>query len=582
MDLILTFLNDLQPLLDWFFDLFKYDWIPILLSLILLGLGIIVFITYAFIKSNKLRKDLSDINSYIYRTFNKDKTDNQDILYDAFPALEQKFLKLSSLKHAWEEFDETLLKPREKGFIKNTIQPSKFFNEELIEGQFSQRTMMGWPNIFVALGLLFTFIGLVAALKTTASAFDKSLVLDEQQQIIITKESLEDSLPKLNDYKGGNIELILETPEGTKIRWAVSSYLQVKNLIKNHNDGSIEVALENLLKVATFKFVTSVVGIFISIFLLLFFRIIIGNLNNKIRILCNELEGMLEWHPAESIQERIFTELQRQTYPIEKFAEDLGTAIGNKMQPIAENINNLADKISSLNQEGLNDMIENFFKGASGETKDMMANLTEKLNDVGQQVAGMTTGMSQSGENFTAKVADSTEKLQNVINELSEKLSEQSKIIADFSTSTQNVSSSLDSTASGFTQTADKLGEVSNKMEDTFTSLESSITELTNFRENLTNLVSQINQSTEAIQSAWTTYEERFKDVDTNLVNAGQQFAEVIVARQKDSLEHIKTASDAMDKGVTSLRGVIEELNNTIGDFKEELENSRKPDNPNN
>ena len=47
----------------------------------------------------------------------------------------------------------------------------------------------------------------------------------------------------------------------------------------------------------------------------------------------------------------------------------------------------------------------------------------------------------------------------------------------------------------------------------------------------------------------------------------------------KNSQDHIKDAAEAMDKGVTSLRGVIEELNNTIGDFKEELENNKPTDN---
>ena len=541
------------------------------------------FFWFAIIKSRKLRKDLNNINNYISGVFNKDKKTNMEMLYDSYPGLEKQFLNSNSLRHAWEEFDETLLMPREKGNIKNTLQPSRFFNDDLLEGQFNQRAMMGWPNIFVALGLLFTFIGLVAALKTTASAFDTNVKIEfGQEEILITKESLEDEEDKLKNYKDedGVLTLILSSPSGKKLSKSIANKEEANNLIKIHKDGSIEVALENLLKVATFKFVTSVIGIFISIFLLLSFRAIIKNLNRKITILCESLDRILEFQPAERIQESIYRELQRQTNPIEKFSEDFGTAMAQQFQPVGESIDKLADKLSSLNQDGLNEMIEKFFKGASGETKDMMENLTEKLNAVGENVVGMTNGMSQSGENFTSKVADSTEKLQNVINDLSDKLGEQSKIIADFSASTQNISSSLDSTATGFIQTADKFDEVSTKMESTFTSLENSITELTNFRENLTNLVEGINKSTQAIQSAWTVYEERFKDVDTTLVNAGQQFAEVIVANQKNSQEHIKDAADAMDKGVTSLRGVIEELNNTIGDFKEELENNRKPDSP--
>jgi len=67
---------------------------------------------------------------------------------------------------AWKEFEETLVRfPTEDGRtpIKNAVRPSNFFN--LADMGVSTSFWRAWPGVFVTVGLLLTFLGLIAALN---------------------------------------------------------------------------------------------------------------------------------------------------------------------------------------------------------------------------------------------------------------------------------------------------------------------------------------------------------------------------------------------------------------------------------
>ena len=70
------------------------------------------------------------------------------------------------LVNAWREFNETALPPpTDSGVLRNTERPAVFFNREdlgLEAGIWRQV-----PALFVSIGLLLTFLGLVAALEQT-------------------------------------------------------------------------------------------------------------------------------------------------------------------------------------------------------------------------------------------------------------------------------------------------------------------------------------------------------------------------------------------------------------------------------
>ena len=75
------------------------------------------------------------------------------------------------LVNAWREFNETALPPAaDSGVLRNTVRPDVFFNREdlgLEAGMWRQV-----PALFVSIGLLLTFLGLVAALEQTGRVLE--------------------------------------------------------------------------------------------------------------------------------------------------------------------------------------------------------------------------------------------------------------------------------------------------------------------------------------------------------------------------------------------------------------------------
>ena len=71
------------------------------------------------------------------------------------------------LANAWAEFEETLVRSSTvngRTEIGNTVRPSNFFN--LSDLGVSTGFWRAWPGVFVTVGLLLTFLGLIAALNT--------------------------------------------------------------------------------------------------------------------------------------------------------------------------------------------------------------------------------------------------------------------------------------------------------------------------------------------------------------------------------------------------------------------------------
>ena len=83
---------------------------------------------------------------------------------------------------AWKEFSETLVSsPEENGRtdIGNTVRPSNFFN--LSDLGVSTGFWRAWPGVLVTVGLLLTFLGLIAALGTIA----KEEITDESLSTLL-------------------------------------------------------------------------------------------------------------------------------------------------------------------------------------------------------------------------------------------------------------------------------------------------------------------------------------------------------------------------------------------------------------
>lgn len=136
----------------------------------LIVLGIIVSLQLSRIYS-KRRSLILNLKKKLAENKNRqDFTDNIE-------SVSQLFFSNKLFKQAWYEFQETLIYPpgnhlfREARYevIQNTRRPHEYFNLNVIPDLRVKPFVA--PSTFVAVGLIMTFLGLVAALTDAASAF---------------------------------------------------------------------------------------------------------------------------------------------------------------------------------------------------------------------------------------------------------------------------------------------------------------------------------------------------------------------------------------------------------------------------
>ena len=284
----------------------------------------------------------------------------------------------SRLATAWSEFKETALQPSPRtGVLRNTVRPAAFFNREdlgLEAGIWRQV-----PAYFVSVGLLLTFLGLIAALDQTGD--------------------------------------VLGSPSpGT---------------------GTTVVAgLKELLQIASAKFIMSLTGLFCSIVFSLVLRFLAKWKDRALQALCEVIEDGCDYLSEQDVLRQLLDQTEEQTAHLQTFstelvaqvarplAEDLPTAIRESlteaMQPVIENISRgthrgidaLAGRVSDQLVEGVQSSVVAMnatIEGVRGaleavtlrldqSTGAMSENVGKAVESLGSQIDTLKVAMASSAE----------------------------------------------------------------------------------------------------------------------------------------------------------------------------------------
>jgi hypothetical protein len=238
------------------------------------------------------------------------KINDRKEFYEQYESIGSLFLEDKVFHNAWAEFDETVIIETEKERITTSKRPHDYFNEHsIISPRINLRLLHAVPNYLVGLGLLFTFIGLIAAIHFAAAG--------------------------------------LGSPDGGK------------------------QALKDLLQMASVKFFSSITGLLCSILLSIIQKRWLNALNKKIYAICRKIEELTN---SITIEQLLFDgrkDQQEQTSTLKHLAteiamqisgalaEKLPSSVALAMQPLAEALNNAAQKLSSANSDGLQEMLNN-------------------------------------------------------------------------------------------------------------------------------------------------------------------------------------------------------------------------------
>ncbi|MEI6984623.1 MAG: hypothetical protein WCK65_00700, partial [Rhodospirillaceae bacterium] len=249
------------------------------------------------------------------------------------------------LAHGWSEFIDTCLFTNKDGVvnIEISIRPDVYINlEDAEHSGLSIKWFHGLSGIFVGIGLLLTFIGLVAALYFSSSA----------------------------------INLVIDGASG------IAAADQTK---------AIQRALAQLLNTATFKFLTSIAGLGCSIVLGFYDRKWANLLEEKFQDLCCELERCTLVVTPEQLANRQYLKQCVQTELLHGLPDTLikgfERVVGKALSPVVEKLDEAIQAIISTRQAPLQAMIEEFGTAVSAAAGREMRAVAETMAVLPDQIS---------------------------------------------------------------------------------------------------------------------------------------------------------------------------------------------------
>jgi ABC-type transporter Mla subunit MlaD len=526
------------------------------------------------------------------------------------------------LRRAWEEFRETIVDLSAEE-LQNSARPEHFF----VNLGENHRALNWFANIFIAAGLLFTFLGIIAALSTL-------------------------------DFSGGA--------------------------------DAMQERLNELMKVAGAKFWASVGGIVASIILRSYDYRFGKRINDGLSTLCDKLEHGLAYLPPQRIANDQLEQLKEQTPALRAFSEQLAAALDGalekQMAPMITHLGSIQqgiDKISGGGGDAVRDAITSSagaemaslaeaigamtfsmasmserlekqsgeadrqieeavrrFGQASEEMRTAFGDLNrnfgviadrmreeneqasalarqrmdELLTSLGSTLDNMKVGLAaaaaQLGEasagaaNDAAKIgqeameksfSEFVERFNGAGSPLVMSMKEASKAIsgsADSMATAQNAigdhARAIEQVAGRSSDLAAAFGTVANDVEAAATPVRQSALSIAeavksveavvlknaqsseDTREEMRDLAASLNQTASAASSAWSEYRARFEEVDRSLGSALQKITDAAGSHATNLNERVGQIDRALGDGVAQLAGALEPLT-TLRDTVEEL-----------
>jgi archaellum component FlaC len=260
---------------------------------------------------------------------------------------------LDKIGNAWQEFSETLQKPKvlDDGVLspcENTERPHEFFNlHDLHMGPHFTKAL---PSVFIAIGLSLTFLGLISALSSAV-------------------ESIESA--------GGNTQ-------------------------------SIQASISGLLNAASAKFYASLFALFTSIVLTLEIKGFTSKIENELKGLNGAIESGVRHLTLESLTVESNRILHNQLSQLQTFNTDLAMKVGQEVQqslertlsPLVERMADMGADINESNIQNLTKITEEVTKGIQGAAGESMERVARTLDAVSDKLGGLTDILSGALSSF--------------------------------------------------------------------------------------------------------------------------------------------------------------------------------------
>ena len=518
-----------------FFSIFRSDQTAGLIAVSMLGVATIITYSFYVRTYRPLRKDIANAS----RAFSA--SGHPESFAGIYNRVEETLNESRFLAPIWFEFRETMSRAeRQDGTViwQNTKRPQDYFTADAISKQRGSINAIDfWPNTFVGIGLLVTFLGLTVAVKDTAFAIKSA---------------------------SGNVEEVLG-------------------------------ALEGLLAVASIKFTTSVSGIFCSILMTLAIRNMQSIVRQELNGLHDRIERNLEFLSIERLQLRTIDAIESMSISISKgVADGVQGIAGNELRSFAEELRHITETLTNSKKE-----IKEFgkiydqqlasmsvsFTSQMNTASDSLANWSEGLekqlstnmNSIATQLDAFSSGISnfvkQANEtSFDAQkdlrttIDSVTQSFERATRAISEKVEEQAKVSKTYLEGVDRLVLSLNENSADFAQATDKaMTTIAEDRQNAIKAVEDFATHVTQIRaaigqhsEKLSQVINEVATERNTVLEARALDEKTIAELTAKLSGIVERLDGVFLAAQEN-----------MDKSFQPLQGQLEKLidrmNSSVG-----------------
>lgn len=421
--------------------------------------------------------------------------------YNRFETVNQRISEIEGLRHAWREFVDSMYFGNEsmgnrKAYLSH--RPSYYFNRDSVLGtRLNLSQFLAYPNYLIGIGLTFTFIGLAAALH-------------------VAQEGL---------ASGGG-----------------------------------QQALKDLLAVASIKFMSSIAGIFCSLTISVLQRKRIKNFQVILNRFCELLEECTEYKSAEKLLHENNQEQQKHTLALNDMATNISQGISDvlsnqlpgsvasALEPLANEIRNLAQKFTGSSESALEKVLEEFLSQLRKSSADDMQGLIESVKTLKGSLDGLVANMADMGKNFGSDTKESSARLASVLETFVTSFAPVQQGIGQFGqalNALEAIASKIENAGGSISGAAD----VSNK---SMTQLAGTVSDISSNLAPMQELLGSISQSLRKVDET----AEQLKSAGGTIALAADGF--------KHSAESIDQAGGRFNQKVQIFEAVAEGISGTI------------------
>lgn len=433
------------------------------------------------------------------------QSDARHRFYNEFESISAKLSKLKWLKSIWKEFiSSTYYIPNQENnrAIYISHRPSEYFNKQSLLGQvLNINQFYAYPNYLIGIGLTFTFIGLAAALHIAQAGLA-------------------------------------------------------------HGEG--QAALSQLLKVASVKFFSSIAGICCSLFISIIQKIRTKGFQKRLNIFCSLLESCTEYKPTEKLLFESIQEQSKHTFALQSMANDISRGIGdvlnnqlpasvaNALEPLAQEIRDLAHKFSGSNENALEKVLDEFIEQLRKSSADDMQGLVNGVNTLKDALEQLVEKMDLMSKNFGSNTKESTDRLMQSLDNFTNTFTPVQNGIAEFGktlNSLESIAGSIQNASGNISGAADISNQSMSNLAGTVNQITENIAPIQELLDGLSLSLQKINESSLKLDGA-----------GNSISLAADGF--------KSSAQSIENASSKFDSKVTQIQTVIDGLNNTSSNLE--------------